>query len=73
MRGANGEIDVNQPQSTVDVKLENGRIVISPDSSKQYKYQASVVNGSSEGLVSSNSPDAILIKLAVTNGNIEID
>lgn len=72
VRGANGEVELDHPQSKVDIKLENGQINVAPDSAKNYKYEASVINGSSAGAVSSNSPDAILLKLAVSNGNIEI-
>ncbi len=72
VRGANGQVELDRPQSKADIKLENGRINIAPDSAKKYKYDASVINGSSEGIVSSNSPEAILLKLAVSNGNIEI-
>lgn len=73
LEGSNGEVNLDRPQAQTAVKLDNGQIDVTPDETKQYKYEASVVNGSSQGAVSSSAPDAIPLKLAVTNGNIEVE
>lgn len=73
IEGANGTLDLERPQASLEVKLSNGKIKLTPDSKKKYRYETQVVNGHVEGFDSSDDKNAILIKLAVTNGYIKRD
>lgn len=68
LEGANGKIDVEHPQTRLDIRLNNGKIGIKPDAAKEYHYETHIVNGYAKGLESSDKKDAIVIKMTLTNG-----
>jgi hypothetical protein len=70
IQGVNGQIEIFKPKSGVDVQLENGKIHFEPDSQLKYKYQIQVENGYAESFFSSDSKDAISVKLNLKNGSI---
>jgi hypothetical protein len=49
----------------------NGKIQITPDPGKLYRYETRVVNGHIDEFESSTSKEALLIKASITNGNIQ--
>ncbi len=71
LEGANGKIDVEKPQSALDITMSNGKVAISPDPNKKYKYDMNVVNGVVNRFESSDLKDAIAIRVSLTNGQIK--
>jgi hypothetical protein len=71
LEGANGKIDVERPSAELDITMGNGKVAISPDPDKKYKFDMSVVNGTVSAFESSPLKDAIAIRVSLTNGQIK--
>ncbi len=73
VRGGNGKIEIEKPKFNVDVELSNGKVDIESDHSMKYKYDTRVVNGmnrSKLNIKSSNDPNALKVRVSLTNGVI---
>ena len=73
IEGLNGKLMIVEPRANMEVNLLNGKIGISPDPDRKYRYETHVVNGRVAGLESSTAKDAVLIRVSVTNGVISKD
>lgn len=70
VEGMNGKLQIERPRFPVDVRLMNGAISFDGDKDQNYKFATSVVNGKVTNLNSSEAPDALPMKFALTNGKI---
>lgn len=73
LNGANGDLEILKPLTTLDVQIGNGRVRLKPDPSLDYNYILNVKNGKIDSFDSSIDPKAIKIKIEVKNGVIEKD
>lgn len=70
VNGANGKILLVKPQAPVDISVSNGKVSILEDVTKKYRFDLSVSNGKVGKFKSSDTADAIAIKVALANGKI---
>lgn len=68
--GANGKLDLENPQAETTVTLTNGKVHIDPDKTKKYKYDLKVTNGVVAKFLSSEDKDAIQVRVHMANGKI---
>ena len=71
IRGTNGQLEVNQPRTPLDITLTNGRVSLRPDPARSYDYDVRVKNGLQDFFRASSRPGALKIKIAVTNGTVK--
>jgi len=69
--GGNGKIDFEEPSYHVDLKLANGKIGFSEDTSLKYVYGLRVTNGVVDDFKSNPSSDAYKIDMKIVNGKID--
>lgn len=71
IQATNAKIEIEKPQSKLDVTVTNGQVRIEPDSQRVYRYDMQVKNGSIRGFKnSSDAPSAIPIKVSLANGRV---
>jgi hypothetical protein len=68
--GINGKIDLVEPTFNVDAQLANGKIGMTENADFQYRYDLKVSVGQIDDFVSSDLPDAKIIKVQLSNGVI---
>lgn len=73
IRGANGKITLHKPQIETEVTMSNGKVEITQDITKTYKFDLVVANGTVDKFESSTAANAIPIKVALSNGKIGLD
>lgn len=71
IQGSNGHVELLNPRSELELKLNNGQIVVSPVPQLEYNYQIQLVHGHADHFVSSNSSKAIKIAIHLSNGYVE--
>ncbi len=70
-KAGNGEVKIVEPAFNIDLKLGNGKVVIQPSPQKEYIYDLEIVNGRVGEFVSSQKPDALSLRVRMTNGTID--
>jgi hypothetical protein len=70
IEGTNGDVEIKNVKSDINVNLMNGKIKFSPDGKSFYKYNSSVLNGKTDEFVSSDSEEAYKINFNIVNGKI---
>lgn len=73
IKGGNGKIEIDQPNSGVKVELTNGKVDFTPNKDKDYKYDVSLDIGKIDRFVSSNKPGAIPVSIHLVNGKISLE
>lgn len=69
--GSNGAIELKRPEFDVDLKVQNGKVSISPRKDTEYSYDLDVMNGKIDsGFISSKESSAKAIKVSIMNGTI---
>ncbi len=68
--GNNGKLYVEKPHFNMTVRMDNGKVNLSPDSEKKYKFSNSVVHGKMDDFDSSDAKGAINISVSIENGKI---
>lgn len=70
LNGKNGQVTLNEPLFDSFVEMQNGRILINPNSEIDYKYNLENENGMIDDFTSSRSSQAYEIKATLQNGAI---
>src|SRR5262249_45082076 len=73
IEGNNGKINVEELRGNLNLQLKNGKVALNPARDVKYHYDLHVKNGKVSELDSSDSPDAIQIKLNLVNGVVSND
>jgi hypothetical protein len=73
IEGSNGSLEVDSPRANLTVKIDNGKVTLSPDGELNYRFDNKVINGSVDDFESSTAKDALSIQVSVVNGSIEKD
>lgn len=70
-KGGNGDVQIIEPMFRVDIKLGNGQVEIRPAPKVDYIYDLEIVNGRVGEFISSQKPDALSVRVRMTNGTIQ--
>ena len=71
IEGRSGNLELAAPSFNVEAVLESGNISFEADEKLSYKFDVKTENGRADSFTSSDSPEALSIKLNAKNGNIE--
>lgn len=71
LNGANGDIEVEEPQAPLSIQLANGRVTLDPDKNKNYEYELKVQNGRVDEFESAPTKGSIKIKIEIQNGYVQ--
>jgi hypothetical protein len=69
IEGANGQIDLDEPQFSAKVDLGNGKVDIDPRKGTRYAYDLKVTNGKVDQMPSDPNPE-FRIQVKIDNGKI---
>lgn len=69
--GANGKVELIDPQMPMKVALVNGKVGIQPDQRQAYNFNISVQTGKQDNFSSSTLANAIPVKVEVQNGVVK--
>ncbi len=70
IKGRNGTVEIQKPESPMDITLDAGQVNISPNSNVKYKFEVHVSKGHGDPFESSAAKDAVPIKVTVTDGYV---
>jgi hypothetical protein len=71
IRGVNGHMDIEKPTASLDIQLSNGKVNVTADPLSTYDFDVNVKNGLQDFFPRSASPDAVKVKISVTNGMVK--
>ena len=71
VNGTNGKVDFEEPRYHINLKLTNGQIGLSEDTSVKYAYNLNVNVGKLDNFISNPTQDSYKIEMKLMNGMIE--
>jgi hypothetical protein len=71
IKGINGSLELNEPNTAYDINVTNAKINISQDSSKIYDFEVKVANGTHDNFGRSTDKKALKMKVDVVNGVVQ--
>lgn len=71
IKGANGKIDISEPDYNLDLSLNNGMVELSPKKNKKYNYDNVVGNGVIDQFEHTKEGAELNIKISLNNGMIK--
>jgi hypothetical protein len=68
--GADGKVTVEHPSFNLDLALDNGKVEISPDPTRKYRFDTHVRSGMVDAFPSSTDASALQMKVSMNNGKL---
>lgn len=69
--GSNGKIEATELKYNLAVELANGKVILGPEPGRAYRYDLAVSHGKLARFDSSNTPNALKIRVRLDNGKID--